>query len=97
MSTSNPTIVNVLDGIDVKSVPIWLMRQAGRYLEEYRAVRKTSGSFLNLCYSPKMAKKVTLQPIERFNFDAAIIFSDILVIPMLLGNRFNFKKGSALS
>ena len=93
VSTSNPTIVNVLDGIDVKSVPIWLMRQAGRYLEEYRAVRKTSGSFLNLCYSPKMAKKVTLQPIERFNFDAAIIFSDILVIPDALGQSVQFQEG----
>ena len=93
MSPSNPTIVNVLDGIDVKSVPIWLMRQAGRYLEEYRAVRKTSGSFLNLCYSPKMAKKVTLQPIERFNFDAAIIFSDILVIPDALGQSVQFQEG----
>ena len=93
MNTSNPTIINVLDGKDVKTVPFWLMRQAGRYLEEYRAVRESCGNFLNLCYSPKLAKKVTLQPIERFNFDAAIIFSDILVIPDALGQSVQFQKG----
>ncbi|MDX1924014.1 MAG: uroporphyrinogen decarboxylase [Rickettsiaceae bacterium] len=70
--------------------PIWLMRQAGRYLPEYREVRKNAGSFLDLCYNPILASKVTLQPIERFDFDAAIIFSDILVVPHILGLNVEF-------
>jgi len=69
------------------------MRQAGRYLDEYRQIRKNTGSFLDLCYSPKLAKRVTLQPIDRFDFDAAIIFSDILVIPDALGQPVDFKPG----
>jgi uroporphyrinogen decarboxylase len=73
--------------------PLWLMRQAGRYLPEYMAVRKTVGSVLNLCFTPKLAAEVTLQPIRRFGFDAAILFSDILVIPHALGRSVCFEAG----
>ena len=66
------------------------MRQAGRYLPEYRAVREQAGGFLDLCFNPKLATEVTLQPIRRFGFDAAILFSDILVIPHALGQRVSF-------
>ena len=75
------------------SVPFWLMRQAGRYLPEYRALRAEAGSFLNLCFNPDMAAAVTLQPIERFDMDAAILFSDILVVPHALGQRLDFVEG----
>ena len=66
------------------------MRQAGRYLPEYREVRAGAGSFLDLCFNPELAARVTLQPIERFGFDAAILFSDILVVPHALGQRVDF-------
>lgn len=80
-------------GKAVAPPPIWLMRQAGRYLPEYRKVRAEAGSFLDLCYSSKLAAEVTLQPIRRFGFDAAILFSDILVVPDALGQSVRFAEG----
>lgn len=73
--------------------PIWVMRQAGRYLPEYRAIREKAGSFLKLCYNPELACEVTLQPLQRFDFDAAILFSDILVVPQAMGLSLDFKEG----
>jgi uroporphyrinogen decarboxylase len=73
--------------------PIWLMRQAGRYLPEYREIRAKAGSFLDLCFNPQLAAEVTLQPIRRFGFDAAILFSDILVVPHALGQKVAFEAG----
>ncbi len=83
----------VLDGKIASVPPLWLMRQAGRYLPEYREVRARAGSFLDLCYNPALAAEVTMQPIRRFGFDAAIIFSDILVIPDALGQKVTFETG----
>ena len=73
-------------------IPIWLMRQAGRYLPEFREIRKNNPNFINLCLNTKLSREITLQPIRRFNFDAAIIFSDILMIPYGLGQKVEFKK-----
>ena len=89
--------LDVLCGRRVASPPpIWLMRQAGRYLPEYRQLRAKAGSFLGLCGNPEWASEVTLQPIQRFNFDAAIIFSDILTVPMALGHPVTFDEGPKL-
>ncbi len=87
------SIVQVLNGDVLDPPPVWIMRQAGRYLPEYRAFRKKAGSFLELCYEPDFATEVTLQPIRRFDFDAAILFSDILVIPDALGQSVRFEEG----
>lgn len=77
----------------VDTTPVWVMRQAGRYLPEYRAVRERAGSFMNLCRNPELACQVTLQPIERFDLDAAILFSDILTIPDAMGLGLDFVEG----
>ena len=73
--------------------PVWLMRQAGRYLPEYRRVRAEAGGFLDLCYSPELAEEVTLQPIRRYGFDASIVFADILLVPHALGQKLWFETG----
>jgi uroporphyrinogen decarboxylase len=89
----NKPLLDVLDGRHMAVPPVWLMRQAGRYLPEYRAVREQAGGFLDLVFSPNLAAEVTLQPLRRFQFDAAILFSDILVVPYALGQRVSFAVG----
>lgn len=86
-------MLSVFDGTALSPPPLWLMRQAGRYLPEYRATRAKAGGFLDLCYNPSLAAEVTLQPIRRYGFDAAILFSDILVVPDALGQKVRFVEG----
>ena len=86
-------LLRALAGEALPTPPIWMMRQAGRYLPEYRATRAQAGDFLSLCYNPDLAAEVTLQPIRRFGFDAAILFADILLIPQALGADLWFVTG----
>lgn len=92
MKSSGKRLVSVLDGQAVSPPPVWLMRQAGRYLPEYRALRAKAGSFWTMCNDPVMATEITLQPIRRFGFDVAVIFSDILTVPFALGRTVKFEE-----
>lgn len=91
--SSEKPLLAVLRGETRRVPPLWLMRQAGRFLPEYRELRARSGSFLEFCYAPAAAAEATLQPIRRFGFDAAILFSDILVVPDALGQKVEFESG----
>ncbi len=90
---SDKSLLATLRGVRQEIPPLWLMRQAGRYLPEYRALRETKGGFLDLCYDPESAAEVTMQPIRRFGFDGAILFSDILIVPHALGQDLWFEAG----
>ena len=91
--TSQKTILRALSGETLPTPPIWMMRQAGRYLPEYRATRAQAGDFLSLCYNSELATEVTLQPIRRYGFDASILFADILLVPQALGADLRFETG----
>ena len=87
------TLRACIEGKEVSYTPIWFMRQAGRYLPEFREIRKKNSDFIKLCLNPNLVNEITLQPLKRFDLDAAIIFSDILMIPYGLGQKVEFKKG----
>jgi uroporphyrinogen decarboxylase len=89
----NDRLLRALARQPVDRTPVWMMRQAGRYLPEYRATRARAGSFMQLCQSPELASQVTLQPLERFPLDAAILFSDILTVPDAMGLGLGFEEG----
>ena len=91
----NDCFIRALLRQPVVYTPVWMMRQAGRYLPEYRRVREKAGSFMNLCTNPELACEVTLQPLDRFRLDAAILFSDILTIPDAMGLGLHFIEGEA--
>lgn len=93
VATTVPPLLQVLRGEKPSVPPVWLMRQAGRYLPEYRALRADKGGFLELCYDAEAAAEVTLQPIRRFGFDGAILFSDILIVPHAMGQNLWFEAG----
>ncbi len=90
---SNKIFVEACFGRPTPYTPVWMMRQAGRYLPEYMAVRQKAGNFLNLCHNPEMAAEVTIQPLDIVGVDAAILFSDILVVPNEMGMKLDFVKG----
>lgn len=92
-SRTGKRLLDVVLGHTEERPPVWIMRQAGRYLPEYRALREKAGSFLDLCYNPELAAEVTLQPLRRFPLDAAILFSDILVVPDAMGRTVRFEQG----
>src|SRR5690606_28227589 len=92
-AVNEPLLLQALRGRTTPHPPVWLMRQAGRYLPEYRETREKAGSFHSLCYTPELAAEATLQPVRRFGFDAAILFSDILVVPDALGQPFELREG----
>lgn len=91
--TTNQILLQTLQGHIGDRPPFWFMRQAGRFLPEYRKVRASAGSFLNLCYDSALAEEVTLQPVRRFDTDAAILFADILLVPQALGQKLEFHEG----
>jgi uroporphyrinogen decarboxylase len=86
-------LLETLRGAVLPVKPVWLMRQAGRYLPEYRAIRETAGGFLAMCLNPDLAAEITLQPVRRFGMDGAILFSDILIVPYALGQALDYREG----
>ena len=88
---TNNLFLKTISGHKQTGTPVWMMRQAGRYLKEYQAVRATQKDFISFCLNPKQASAVTLQPITRYGFDAAIIFSDILIVPWALNQKVRFQ------